>query len=259
MVGAALLVLVAAMFVPVPHTLVAPVVIEPESRRYVAAPFEAMLGETRVRPGDRVKEGDVLALLDGRVIELELAQLAAEREKAARARDVALAQGDSAQIQIAGLEVARIDARAKLLASRRDQIELRSPVDGVVVQGELAREQGSPVQLGQRLFEIAPLGRMIAELYLPAADVPHFRDGASATVTVSGLGGRSFTQPVERLHPRAVLHENRSAFVAELAIDNPDAVLKPGMRGEAHIDAGRRALGWVLFHRAWERVLAWLS
>jgi biotin carboxyl carrier protein len=258
-IGAAILVLVAAMFVPVPHTLVAPTVIEPESRRYVSAPFEAILGETRVRPGDRVREGDVLAVLDGRVIELELAQLAAEREKAARTRDVALAQGDSAQIQIAGLEVARIDARAKLLASRRDQLEIRSPVEGVVVQGELAREQGSPVQVGQRLFEIAPLGRMIAELYLPATDIPHFRDGMTATVTIAGLGGREWTQPVERLHPRAVLHENRSAFVAELALDNPDALLKPGMRGEAHLAAGRRALGWVLFHRAWERVLTWLS
>jgi multidrug efflux pump subunit AcrA (membrane-fusion protein) len=258
-IGAALLLLVAAMFIPVPHRLVAPTVIEPESRRYVAAPFEAMLGESRVRPGDRVKEGDVLATLDGRVIELELAQLAAEREKAARTRDVALAQGDSAQIQIAGLEVARIDARTRLLASRREQLEIRSPVDGVVVQGELAREQGSPLQVGQRLFEIAPLGRMVAEMYLPAADVPHFIDGMTATVTIAGLSGRSWTQPVERLHPRAVLHDNRSAFVAELRLDNPDALLKPGMRGEAHLDAGRRALGWVLFHRAWERVLAWLS
>ena len=247
--------LVGVLLVPVDHELTAPVELQAAQRRFVAAPFDALLEESRVRPGDEISIGDRLAVLDGREIELELTQLRAERAKVLKQRDVSLAAGDSASTQITQLEVARIDARIDLLEGRHAQLNILSPVDGIVIQGDLAREAGSPVGIGQRLFELAPLDSVIAEIYLPAKEIAFYRDRQLARVTLPGFGARHWEGALEHIHPRAVVKDGRNSFVAELPITNSDKALRPGMRGEARIQAGKRSLGWVLFHEA----LEWLA
>ena len=247
------------MLLPVDHRLTASSVLEPEVRRFVVAPFDGVLRASRVKPGDQVEAGDVLATLDGRELELELVRLRAEHDKLSKQRDVTLAAGETAATQITELELARIQAGLELLEYRRDHLAVRSPVRGVVTQGELSREEGSPVATGQRLFELAPLDRMVAEVEVPAEDVAYFVEGAPAELTLEAFPGESFGGPVERLHPRSTIRDGRNVYLAEVELANPDLRLRPGMRGEARITVGRRSLGWVLFHRAWEKALQWLK
>lgn len=49
-------------------------------------------------------------------------------------------------------------------------------------------------------------------------------------------------------------HHGTNAFIAEVAIDNQDLQLRPGMLGSARITGETHALGWSLFHKPWEHL-----
>ncbi|MCP5154226.1 MAG: HlyD family efflux transporter periplasmic adaptor subunit [Ectothiorhodospiraceae bacterium] len=248
----------AALLVPVEHAVEADVVLEARERRFVPAPVSAVLAESPVRPGDIVRAGDRLAVLDGREVALELAEVVAERDRALKRRDVSLASRDTAGAQMAELEARRLAARERLLAYRAASLEIVSPIDGLVVQGDLRREIGAPVELGTRLFEIAPVDPMVAEIAVPASAVGEVAVGAVTRLRLDAFPDRSWSAPVLRLHPRSTIRGGENVFLAEVEIANPDRALRPGMGGRAAIAAGRRALGWVWLHRAWERVERWL-
>jgi multidrug resistance efflux pump len=259
MIGATLAIAAAGLLMlPADHRLTARSVLEPEVRRYVVAPFDGVLETSRFKPGERVATGDVLATLDGRKLELELTGLLAQRDKLTKQRDVRMAAGKTAATQITELELARTRAGLELLEYKRNHLEIRSPIHGVVTQGDLSREEGSPVTTGQRLFELAPLDRMVAEVEVPARDIAYYVDGAPAELTLEAFPQETLAGPVTRLHPRATIRDGRNVYLAEIDLDNPELRLRPGMRGEAKISVGRRPLGWVLFHRAWEKAAQWL-
>ena len=67
------------------------------------------------------------------------------------------------------------------------------------------------------------------------------------------------TGTVDRVRPAAEVRDSAVAFVAEVSVPNPDNELRPGVRGAAEITAGRRSLGWVLFHRPVEKLRGWLG
>jgi multidrug efflux pump subunit AcrA (membrane-fusion protein) len=58
-----ILALLAALAVPLPYKVKCDCQLEPVTRRFVAAPFEGTLQRASVKPGDVVREGDVLKLI----------------------------------------------------------------------------------------------------------------------------------------------------------------------------------------------------
>ena len=81
----------AAMFLPVPYRVGCECQIQPVTRRVVAAPFAGTLEKSLVKPGDIVRRGGVLGRMDGREIRWELAGLIADQSRAAKSRDVNMA------------------------------------------------------------------------------------------------------------------------------------------------------------------------
>ncbi len=53
------------------------------------------------------------------------------------------------------------------------------------------------------------------------------------------------------IHPQAELRNEQSVFVADMELENPQGLLRPGMNGSAKVTSGRRSLGWILFHEPW--------
>ena len=70
------LVALAALLVwPVHYSIKCDCRLVPKTKRVIAAPFDGLLGRTKVQPGDRVKEGDPLVTLDSRELKLKEAEL----------------------------------------------------------------------------------------------------------------------------------------------------------------------------------------
>ncbi|VAX09916.1 hypothetical protein MNBD_GAMMA26-1454 [hydrothermal vent metagenome] len=253
-----LLSLTAVLWMPVDHTINAATTIQPIKHRFVSAPFAGVLESSNVRPGDLVSAGDPLARMDGREIDWKLNTLLAEQQKAVKKRDVSIATRDTPSAQMAKLEIARLDAQKELLTHRKQNLIITSPIDGLVITGDLRREEGSPLKIGQRLFEIAPLDTMLAEVAVPAADVAYFQNNMPAEIHLESFPSRTWQQPVVDLHPRSVVLDGKNVFIAEVKLDNPDGLLRPGMSGRAQLIGEPQYLWWVLFHRPWERLVTWI-
>ena len=250
-------VLLMAMLIPVPYRMNCECELQPVSRRFIAAPYEGILQQSLVETGELVKAGQVIARLDGRQIRMELAAVEADLEGARKRRDLALAQGNIAQSQIAKSELQRFEAERNLLMQRLGNLDIRSPIDGWVVVGDLEKAQGAAVELGQTLFEIAPLEKMVAEVEVPEDEIRFVANGMPADLKLNSFPFRSFSGNVSKVNLRAEVRDEESVFVAEVQIDNIDRSLKPGMAGRAKIDTGWSTLGWRLFHRPWESIRCW--
>lgn len=258
-VAVSALLLVAALL-PVTYHVRCDCETQPVARRFVSAPFDATLEEALARPGDIVDAEQQLARLDGREVRWELAALEAEYQGESKKRDAALASGNPAEAQVARLGMERIELRRRLLEHRSNNLEIRSPLSGMVISGELDRAEGAPLAKGQVLFEIAPLDRMVVEVGVPESEVAYVAQGMNVEISLDAYPGRTWQGKLQTIHPRAEAADYQTVFIAEVELDNPAGALRPGMHGTAWVAGGRYPLGWNLFHKAWETLrsnLAW--
>ena len=211
-----------------------------------------------VEPGDLVSKSQLLAKLDGREIRWELAGVKVEKNRAAKERDGHRARQDFGQAQIAEFEMRRHDVRRQLLENRSLNLEIRSPVDGIVISGDWKKSEGIPLTLGQSLFEIAPLDDMVVEVGIPEEDIGYVHVGQTLAVSLDAVPGKTWAGTVERIHPRSETREQEHVYICEMSIDNTTNLLRPGMRGRAKISTVLRPLGWNLLHKPWNSLVMWL-
>jgi multidrug efflux pump subunit AcrA (membrane-fusion protein) len=224
---------------------------EPLKRRFVAAPFAGVFEKSLVRPGDLVTEGAILGRMDGRELALELAALSADYERTRKSHDVNLAAAKVAAAQIDKLELERLEEQRKLLNHRMAHVEIRSPVAGYVISGDMEQTEGAPLTLGQSLYEIAPLDQMIVEVEIDDDEVAKVREGQAASVGFEAHRGETFDGTIARIYPRAEIRESRNVFIAEVTLSDSQAALRPGMKGTARIAVEGESLLVGLLTRLW--------
>jgi biotin carboxyl carrier protein len=256
---AATLLAAAILCIPRPYLAKCDCEVRPAVRRFVAAPFDAALQRALVEPGDVVAAGQTLGELDGREIRWELAGVSADLNRAATERSGHMATHDPGAARVAEFEMQRLEQKAQLLDNRSRTLEIRSPIDGIIIAGDHKKSEGVPVKMGQTLFEVAPLERMLVELQIAQDDIAHVAVDQPVEFTLEAYPGRTWSGVVSRIHPQSEERDGRFVFIAEFAVPNDKALLRPGMQGRASIRTASHPLGWNLFHRPWDRCLLWLG
>ena len=249
--------LLVILLVPIPFRLTCDSIVQPVSRRFVTAPFEGRLEKTLAKSGDVVAAGDLLARMDAQSIRFELSGLAAELAAAEKKRDQALAQKDIATGQIQKSEANRIRAQIEQAEKNLRDLEIRSPIDGLVVSGDLDQVEGATLQLGQNLFEIGPLEKMLVEVEVLEDQVRFVHAQSPVSIKFNAYPFRTWTGIVKKVHRRSEIIDNQNVFIAEVEIDNASGELQPGMQGHAKVSSGWAAIGWILLHRTWDNVRYW--
>lgn len=247
-------------FIPFPHSVRCKAVCEPAVRRVVGAPFDGKLEDVHVRAGDQVTQGQVLAIMDGSELRSERAALEAKLAQARQRRAAALTTQDPSKAELERLEVNELRSEIEVLEGRASRLELRSPIDGIVVIGDLERAKGAPLATGEDLFEIAPLEALVVEVAIPERDISYVENGLPISIQLDSARGRTHRSELKSVHPRNELRDNQSVFIGEADIENSKLSLRPGMNGSAKIHAGFKPLGWILFHRPFEalrKVVGW--
>lgn len=252
-------VLAAVAAVPWPYTVRCNVTCEPALRRFVAAPFDAKLLESKVVPGEEVTSGQLLAILDGGELKSEIASLNAQLAQATQHRAAALSSGDASNAELERLEVEKLRGEIEVLNARTKNLEIRAPISGVVVSGNLERIQGAPLAVGEDLYEIAPLNALIVEIAIPEADISRVRVGMETRISLDARQGNSRVAKIARIHPRSEMRDGQSVFVAEAELANDQQDIRPGMLGQARVSVGRRPAGWILLHRPYEALRSWIG
>jgi RND family efflux transporter MFP subunit len=133
----------------------------------VSAPVSSRILEMKVKEGDLVKEGQPLALLYGRLAELEMQRAKALLERREFEAKSAKRLYDNRVIPEAKALESRIDLDLARLQYEEaaEQVRLRTilaPLDGVVVAR--TRESGETVSASQPLFRILDLSKVVIQL-----------------------------------------------------------------------------------------------
>lgn len=246
--GVALL-FTAAMFLEVTYKLRVPCWIDPAVKREVAVPFDGILARALVEPGSTVTKGQTLAELDGREIEWKLADVRSRLNALTKRRDQALAAENMRETQLATLEIATLEVERDLLLYQRDHLVVRSPIDGVILSGDLDESEGVPVQRGQRLFDVAPIHSFTVRLAVPASEVRHVAPGMEVRIRLEAETDFRGNASLETVAPVSTIHEAKNVYLGTTTLQEQGDALRPGMMGKARILCSPQRLGWILFHR----------
>lgn len=238
----------------------------------VGAEVSGRILEMRVDANDRVKKGQLIAVIDPEqlraAVDQASAQLAAAdasirqadatrsetRLAAERARtqnkeglisqkdlEAAVASAARAEAQVSSAVANAALARAALTSakSRLDKATIVSPIDGVVLSRSM--EPGQTVTAGFStpvLFKIAEdLTHMRLDVDVDEADVGRAREGQEASFTVEAYPSRSFPSRVLLVLNEPKTSSNVVTYKGRLAVDNADRLLRPGMTATATVVA----------------------
>jgi multidrug efflux pump subunit AcrA (membrane-fusion protein) len=224
---------------------------EPVKRRFIAAPFAGIFAKSLVQPGDLVGENQVLGRMDGHELRLELAAVTADYQRVRKSRDVNLAAGKVAAAQIDKLELERLEQQRTLLESRIANIEIKSPVAGYVISGDIQQSEGAPLKIGDVLYEIAPLDQMTVEVEIEDNEVASVHEGEQVSIRFDAHPDQTFVGQLARIHPRSEIRDSRNVFIGEVALEKTDVALRPGMKGAARIALRDENLLTGLVARLW--------
>lgn len=234
-------------------------VIEGEVQRAAVAPFDGYVAESRVRAGDSVAQGQLIARLDERDLRLERTRLESERAQLLGKHRQALAALDRASMAMVAAQISQTDAQLALVEDRLSRASLMAPFDGVVVSGDLSQMLGTPVEQGKVLFQIAPLSAYRVILEVDERDIAQLRVGQTGELALSGIPDQRLRFAVKTITPVSTAQDGRNYFRVEAQLDDASARLRPGMEGVGKIGVGRRKLIWIWAHPLtdWLRLWAW--
>lgn len=162
--------------------------------------------EVRVQEGDRVATGSLLARLDAREAEAQLARAEATLEgaRAAFRRDSALHAGTivtDAEFERSRAAYQVAQSEVSLWETRRAFTRITAPSAGVVTTKLV--EAGSAVTPNQRLFDLADVSLLVVRVQLSELDVVHLAAGATAAVRLDAFPAARLDGWVRRIFPSA--------------------------------------------------------
>ena len=233
--------------------------LEGKVQRVVVAPFDGYIAEAPARAGDIVERDQLLARLEDRDLKLEHAKWSGERAQLLKSQREALAKHERAEISILHARREQAEAELALAEEKLARTQLKAPLAGIVVSGDLSQSLGAPIERGEVLFEVAPLDAYRIMLEIDERDIAHVQPGQRGELALSGLPHQRHAFSVERILPVSTARDGGNFFRVEARLADPADSLRPGMAGVGKIDAGERRLIWIWTHGLtdWLRLALW--
>lgn len=232
--------------------------VDPDRAAVVSARAAGRIVDVRFKEGDRVKAGDVLAVLESSELAHARAQLTAAFARAGAARknvdrlarlaEKGLASGQ--EVEAAGAEATTLEAEAASArqaltafgagnapADQGARIELRAPIEGFVLKRNAVRGQGLTTD-----SEIATIARFDRAYFLGRLfekDLSGIRVGAKADVRLNAYPKEVFAGTVESVGKE--VDAAARTVLARISVEDHGDLLKGGLFGSARISMGAGA------------------
>jgi HlyD family secretion protein len=252
--------------------------LQPTTQVAVGSELSGTVAKVHVDINDRVKKGQVLVELDtsrlldtvaGSRAAVASARAAVQQAEATRAeaqatlgrleevhrasngRVPSATELDTARAALSRAVAALANARAQVneaeAALRGNETNLRkssirSPIDGVVLARSV--EPGQAVAASLQAVTLLTLAEDLTQMKLQVnvdeADVGQVKAQQKASFTVSAYPTRRYPATIRRVGFGPTTKDNVVTYLADLAVDNTDLSLRPGMTATASITAVQR-------------------
>lgn len=280
--------LAALIWVPCEFEIEAPATLVPVVQRNVFASANGTIREVCSQHGAEVQKGDALAILDDPELALNFERVQGEiatvrkrldaivvartdrnvREEKSNERLPLSAEAEQLKKQLASLEV-----QQKILQRRREALTVRSPIAGKVITLDVQNLlRARPVERGQVLFTVADTqGGWQLEAKVDQDRIGYvlesqraIREDLPVRFRLAGEVDQIYDGHLKSISASTViatddLEAKPPAIIAEIAVDDMELhAARPGMSAQVRIACGKRSLGYVWFHDAWETIYSWL-
>lgn len=250
-----LLVLMAAMWLPVRLSTLAPVEVVPRDPSVVTAPLDGVLADILVHPNTMVQEGQTLFRYEDtkfrnqfEVAEKNLSVTWMEYRKLTQG--AFLDHETSAGMPVQASEVRLKEAERDYAWEMLQQVEVQSPRTGIVIFGDKSEWMGKPVVVGERIMEVANPEEFELKIDLPVEDAIVLREGAEVAVFLNA----SPLQAVPAILRHASYHASLLpthvlAYRVEAEFTEPPEDIRIGWQGTAKVYGEQVTLFFYLFRR----------
>jgi putative peptide zinc metalloprotease protein len=263
------------LLIPTPLRVHGTLVLTAAKPKLVYAEVPGRLVELKVRDGDPVEAGQLLATLSNPEKFRERAQLYEEHDiniikheaynRSIRVTDRSLAQAHMAQAIKLEPAMAKVDEQI-------GKLNLYAPADGRAMGVPHPETTGQWIKPGKPFCEVGDPRKLEAHLILDQSDIDLIGPRRRAWIKIYGLsettfgswvsevarrnrdevppelsnlaGGEIATKPDEKTGQAKPLS---AVYEVIIPIDNSKLHLQPGLRGFAKIDGGHSSLGWWLW------------
>ncbi|MBL8268293.1 efflux RND transporter periplasmic adaptor subunit [Steroidobacter sp.] len=221
---------------------------------FVQATVKSKVGgeveQLKLREGQDVREGDVIARVDTRNLQAQYDREAAAVEKARADLNLAklnrdknrtlleqkfISQNTFEQTEsayagsVASFKLAEAEARVAKI--NLDDAVIRAPFSGTIAKRLV--QPGEKVSPDSAIVNLVDLKQMVLEAAVPAAEIPAVRVGQKVSFRVGGFGDRVFQGEVQRINPMTA--DGSRAIPIYIAVPNADSALKGGMFAQGEL------------------------
>lgn len=216
--------------------------LETDADALVIAKVSGEVVELLAEEGDRVKEGQVLAQLDGDRLRLEMERSRANLRKLEQEYERNLKLFDRGLVSSGAFEDLKYELDALRAAYRLAQLEysyteIRAPIAGVVSERHI--RLGNNISVNEPAFRVTAMDPLVAYIHIPEREFRRLEPGQTAQLTLDAIPGQRFPAAVQRISP--VVDPATGTFKVTLEIPDPSGTLKPGMFGRFNIVWDRRS------------------
>ena len=233
--------------------------VRPQLRNSIAPVVRARLLEVRAEEGEAVRAGQVLARLDARPLQASISQVEAEIEREEeelrqRRRDAQRAEAlaEAALIAPSELEDARLrvelgerridrlQQQISELQARLDDYELRSPIDGWVLERPV--DPGQTVGPEEAIYELATAGDALVEVEVDEQYLGELALGQAATVALISGRRRRWQAEIAYIGKRIDRLSGAAVIRLQFAEEAPDLPAGLSLDVNLLIEEHRQAL-----------------
>lgn len=227
------------------------IIADEERQAFIYPMVSGTVTNVAVRIGDRVKKGQVLAILASAEMagfEKEVVSSAAELRNARRSLQ------EAEQLYSSGLASARAWEEAKndfLIKEAEDkrarsilklnggnssgQYSIVSPMSGYIVEKNVSSNMQLRADNDENLFAIADLSSVSAMVNIYESDISKISEGDEVKVSILSYPDRTFSGIINKVYH--TLDKDSKVMNARVSILNPELLLKPGMLATVKIQS----------------------
>jgi putative peptide zinc metalloprotease protein len=229
-------------------------ILEAMNRAVLRSTVSGVVTDVYTGEGQWISAGVAVVRLRNPVLDSRVAHAQAEYS-VVHSRAVLANLQNSPDFGAANTERIKLGQQSRQLALETAQLEVRTPIAGLVLTPRLSDQLGAYLPAGTEVAEVADLSTMHARVYVSEHDLSKFHIGSEVRLLANGffkIADASVTaiEPAASEIPPGLIDLSRykglrppNFYVVDVSLSNPSGALKPGMVGTAKVYGQRRSLG----------------
>ena len=228
--------------------------------RHISSPFDGKLNQVYVRPGQVVRQGELLAEFDSADLRLELNSLLRQIASTQVEFRQAISEDKMSEAALAKSHMNVLQAEAAAVQKQIRDAQIVAPTDGTVLLSDLEQRVGQVFRQGDEILQFAAEGDWLLEIEVPDDIANYVAPEQTGTFAAASFPTEKQDFAIRHIDGAATTVQDRNVFIARAPLQSRPEWMKTGMEGTAQVTTVPRPVWWVAMHRIvdWGRMNFWL-